>query len=70
MSATTRIYRCSDGHYYSAPWALSLLKSIHLGFGVHFQKCPVDGRWRKANPIDPSELSEGELQEAHRHTFS
>ncbi len=65
-----RIYRCSDGHYYTADRGRALLKSVHLGLGVHFQKCPVDGRWRKATPVDPNEISEAQLQEAQSHIFS
>jgi hypothetical protein len=65
-----RIYRCSDGHLYTAAWGKALLKSIHLGFGTHFQKCPVDGRWRKATPVEPNELSEEQLREARSHQFA
>jgi hypothetical protein len=65
----TRIYRCSDGHVYSAPWALTVVKSLHLGFGTKFQRCPVDGRWRIAKAVDPGDLSPAELLEAESNVF-
>jgi hypothetical protein len=64
-----RIYRCSDGHLYTADWLKALLLSAHLGFGTHYQRCAVDGRWRIAKPVDPGELSEAELDEAGRYRF-
>jgi hypothetical protein len=36
-----RIYRCSDGHLYAAQPLKASLLSIHLGVGVHLQRCPV-----------------------------
>jgi hypothetical protein len=62
-----RIYRCSDGHLYSADALKASLLSVHLGVGAHFQRCPVDKRWRIARVVDPNELSDEELAKARAH---
>ena len=64
-----RIYRCADGHLYAAEAVKSVLLSLHLGPGRHFERCPVDGRWRMATRVDPDTLSEGQLAEARRSQF-
>jgi len=64
-----RIYRCSDGHLYSAQALIASLLSVHLGVGVHLQRCPVDNRWRVARVVDPNVLSEEELADARAHTM-
>jgi len=63
-----RIYRCSDGHLYTANLAKAVLLSVHF-FSTHYQRCPVDGRWRWAKPVNPSDLSPAELEEARSHSF-
>jgi hypothetical protein len=64
-----RIYRCSDDHLYSASAAKVLLLSVHVGVGTHFQRCPVDRRWRIAKLVDPDSLSQDQLEEAHKTRF-
>lgn len=66
---TEVIYRCSNGHLYAASWVKALALSIHLGFGTHLQRCPVDHRWRIASRVSANELSEEQLAEARRHPF-
>jgi hypothetical protein len=63
------IYRCSDGHLYTAAPLKALLLSVHLGIGAHYQRCPVDHRWRSAIRVSPGRLSEAQLAEASQHTF-
>jgi hypothetical protein len=63
------IYRCSDGHFYGAAPLKALLLSVHLGVGKHYQRCPVDRRWRLAVRISPDDLSEPQLAEASHHNF-
>jgi hypothetical protein len=64
-----RIYRCSDGHLYSAALAKSSLLSVHLGKGAHWQRCPVDRHWRTASPVDRNSLTEEQIAEARKHEF-
>lgn len=63
------IFRCSDGHLYSAAQGKSLLLSVHLGAGSHLQRCPVDGRWRRASRVSRNDLSDQQIAEAGRHRF-
>lgn len=63
-----QIYRCRDGHLYVASLGKSSLLSIHLG-NLHFQRCPVDHRWRTAARVEASHLSEAQLEEAAKHRF-
>lgn len=64
-----RIYRCSDGHLYSASAAKSILFSLHLSPATHWQRCPVDKHWRKAKLVNPRDLSEDQLEEARKIRF-
>ena len=63
------IYRCSDGHLYRAEFFKALLLSVHLGIGTHYQRCPVDHRWRLATRLKPAELTAEQLAEARQHIF-
>jgi hypothetical protein len=63
------IYRCSDGHLYTASWGKALMLSVHLGVGRHYQRCPVDDRWRMAERIDPGRLSPAEREAAEQSRF-
>jgi hypothetical protein len=65
----TVIYRCSDSHLYTAPWRKALLLSVHLGAGRHWQRCPVDHRWRTANRVDVDDLTEDQITEARQNHF-
>ena len=65
----TFIYQCSDGHLYTASPIKAILLSIHLGIGRHFQRCPVDGRWRISKRLDRNDLTDQQLQEAQQHSF-
>jgi hypothetical protein len=58
--------RCSDGHLYLASRHTLLWRTIHFG-AKQLRPCPVDGRWRIAEFVDPSTLSRGELEQAAAH---
>jgi hypothetical protein len=64
-----RIWRCSDGHCYSANWVKAMLLSVHFGIGRHWQRCPVDGRWRMARAVSPGSLTESERDQARANRF-
>lgn len=61
-----QIYQCRDGHLYVASVGKSMVLSIHFG-NLHFQRCPVDHRWRMAVRVKASELSDTQLEEAYKH---
>jgi hypothetical protein len=58
--------KCSDGHYYIASLETIRWRSMHFGY-TQFRRCPVDGKWRKANFVDPRTLTPAELEEAATH---
>lgn len=58
--------RCSDGHLYLASRDTLRWRTIHFG-ARQWRPCPVDGRWRVAEFIDPVELSRPELEQAASH---
>jgi hypothetical protein len=62
-----RIYRCSAGHFCSADPVRAIWNSIHLGPGRHFQRCPVDHRWRMAYLVQPEELTSEQLEQARKY---
>lgn len=62
------IYRCSDGHLYTAAFPKSLFLSIHIFPFGHIQRCPVDRRWRRATLVNRNDLSDQQLQEAEQHS--
>jgi hypothetical protein len=62
-----RIYRCSAGHLYSADPVRATWNSIHLGPGRHFQRCPVDHRWRMALRLHPEDLTAEQLAQARKY---
>ena len=62
-----KIYRCSAGHLYSADPVRATWNSIHLGPGRHFQRCPVDRRWRMAYLVHPEELTAEQLEQARKY---
>jgi len=62
-----RIYRCSAGHLYSANLYRATWSAIHLGPGRHFQRCPVDHRWRMAYLVPREDLTSEQLEEARKH---
>ncbi len=63
------IFRCSDGHLYTATWVKASLLSLHLGFGRHIQRCPVDHHWRTASRVNVNELTDEQVAEARQHKF-
>lgn len=63
-----RILRCSDGHLFSATQLKLIVLSAHFVDKV-WLRCPVDRKWRMADKIGASGLSETELYEARRHRF-
>jgi hypothetical protein len=65
------LLRCSDGHLFAASRLKILFLSVHLVDRV-WLRCPVDHRWRIAQPVEVHEaeaLPAGELDEAMRHRF-
>ncbi len=62
------IFRCSDGHLFSANLLKLVFLSVHFGT-AKFLRCPVDHKWRMAYRIDPATLSETELDEAKQYRF-
>lgn len=62
------IFRCSDGHLFTASLLKLVFMSLHLGISK-FLRCPVDGKWRVASPVSPGSLSDPELRQARRHRF-
>ena len=62
-----RIYRCSAGHFYRADLVRTTWNALHLGPGRHFQRCPVDHRWRMAYLVPPEDLTSEQLEQARRY---
>jgi hypothetical protein len=65
------LLQCSDGHLFTASRLKLVFLSVHLG-SVGWLRCPVDHRWRVAEPVSDykaNALSEAELDEAERHRF-
>lgn len=63
-----RIVRCSKGHLYTTKWVpLFSLTAVRLGPYKRFARCPVGHHWGVVETVDPSTLSEKELDEARRH---
>ncbi len=60
--------RCSDGHLYTATWVpLVGLRSVRLGRGNRFARCPIDRKWRMTELVDTATLSAPEVNEARQH---
>jgi hypothetical protein len=66
MAAMT--LRCSDGHLFSASPLKLLFLSVHL-FDRVWLRCPVDHKWRIADPVSAYALPETERDEAMRYRF-
>jgi hypothetical protein len=62
------IFRCSDGHLFTASWLKILFLSMHFGGSV-WTRCPADHKWRMASRTFSSALSDAELDEAKQHRF-
>lgn len=62
----TLIFRCPDGHLFTASWLKMLFLSVHFGTSV-WTRCPVDRKWRMASRIAPGSLSDAELGEAEQN---
>lgn len=61
-----RILRCSDGHLYTSSALSRLFLSMHLG-PKRLERCAVDHRWRLTENVDPGELTETEIRQAHQN---
>lgn len=60
-----RPVRCSQGHLYTSIWIYGgSLKAMRLGPRRRFQRCPVGHHWAMAERLDPSELTQAELDQA------
>ena len=55
--------RCSDGHVYIASLQTIRWRSMHFGV-TQFRQCPVDHKWRKAQFVNPRELTKSEREQA------
>jgi hypothetical protein len=65
------LLRCSDGHLFAATRLKLLFLSVHL-IDVAWLRCPVDHKWRIAEPLrayKANALSEAEIDEAMRRPF-
>lgn len=62
------VFRCSDGHLFTAAWLKIVFLSVHLGNAV-WLRCPVDHKWRTASRASVNTLTEAELDEAKRYRF-
>jgi len=65
------ILRCSDGHLFSATRLKLVFLSVHL-VDKGWLRCPVDHKWRIAEPLrvyEASALSQAELAQAMHHRF-
>jgi hypothetical protein len=58
--------RCGDGHLYLASRDTLRWRTVHFG-STQFRPCPVDGRWRAAQFVDPATLTSAELEQAAAH---
>jgi hypothetical protein len=63
-----RVYRCRDGHYFRASWARLLFASVHFG-ASHYLRCPVDHRWRMADPVAAANLTPEQSAQAAQYQF-
>lgn len=59
-----RILRCSDNHLFVAGTAARLFLSVHLG-RKRLMRCPVDGKFRIMENVDPGDLTSAELAGVH-----
>jgi hypothetical protein len=63
-----RVYRCSDGHFFTANWGRLLIASLHFG-ASHFLRCPVDHHWRMASPVTDAGLNQEQRAQAAQYKF-
>jgi hypothetical protein len=63
-----QIFRCPDGHLFTAAWVKVLILSVHVG-GSTWTRCPVDHKWRTVSRVNPNSLSNTELDEARQNRF-
>ena len=63
-----QIYRCSDGHLFTATWPKLVFMSVHFG-ASKLTRCPVDSRWRMITWVAANHLSAADLADAQRHRF-
>lgn len=60
-----RPVRCSKGHLYTSTWIPGgSLKSVRLGLGRRYQRCPVGHHWAMTSRLDPQTMSEDEREQA------
>jgi len=65
---SSRIYRCYDGHLFTAGWGKLVVASIHFG-RAKYLRCPVDQRWQMARPVGRASLTEEQLAQAAHYKF-
>ena len=63
-----RVYRCEDGHLFTADWGKLVVASVHFG-RAKYLKCPVDHSWRMAMPVKRVGLTEEQVTRAAQYKF-
>src|SRR5487761_284540 len=64
LPVTDQVFRCSDGHLFTAAWPKMVIMSLHFGIGTKWTRCPVDHRWRLVDRVNSNDLPESGLAEA------
>jgi hypothetical protein len=64
----SRVYRCEDGHLFTADRGKLVVASFHFGRAKYLQ-CPVDHRPVMAMPIKGSRLTEEQISQASQYKF-
>jgi hypothetical protein len=63
-----QVFRCPDGHLFTASWLKMLVQSVHLGLSK-WTRCPIDHKWRTVRMVNPNSLSDTELDESKQNRF-
>lgn len=61
------IVRCQEGHLFTTLWVPGAsLKAVRLGWW-RYQRCPVGRHWSLVTPVQDSELTDAERDQALAH---
>ena len=61
------IVRCREGHFFTTLWVPGAsFKAVRLGWW-RIQRCPVGGHWALVTPVQESELTDAERDQALAH---
>ena len=62
-----RVAKCSEGHLFTTIWVPMIsLKALRFG-KRRYQHCPVGNHWCLIEPVDETQLSAHELNNAREH---